>query len=165
MTKKLEEMFDLETTETAESMQEKLELEQDSKDDNTANELIKQKLGLDKIDAALPQVDGLEEDSEIDLYANESFQAYKDLMDLGMNIEPRLAGRIMEVASSMMGNAINAKNLKVDKKLKMIELQLKKMKLDQNTNSDDEPVSGTGSILADRNDLIKQILANKDSDK
>ena len=41
-------------------------------------------------------------------------------MDLGMNIEPRLAGRIMEVASSMMSNAISAKNLKVDKKLKMI---------------------------------------------
>ena len=70
----------------------------------------------------------------------------------------------MEVASSMMSNAISAKNLKVDKKLKMIELQLKKLKLDQNTN-DDEPVSGTGSIIADRNELIKQILANKENDK
>ena len=46
----------------------------------------------------------------------------------------------------------------------MIELQLKKLKLDQNTN-DDEPVSGTGSIIADRNELIKQILANKENDK
>jgi hypothetical protein len=85
-------------------------------------------------------------------------------MDLGMNIEPRLAGRIMEVASSMMSNAINAKNVKVDKKLKMIELQLKKMKLDQ--NSDDEvAVTGTGTVVADRNELIKQILASKDKDK
>ena len=126
MTKKLEEMFDLETSDTPESLNEKIELEQDSKNDKEANELIQQKLGLDKIDSALPQVDGLADDEEIDQYANESFQAYKDLMDLGMNIEPRLAGRIIEVASSMMGNAINAKNLKVDKKLKMIELQLKK---------------------------------------
>ena len=140
MTKKLEEMFELNETETAESMQEKIELEQDSKDDKTANELIKEKLNLDKIDEALPQVSGLADDKEI------------------------LAGRIMEVASSMMSNAISAKNLKVDKKLKMIELQLKKLKLDQNTN-DDEPVSGTGSILADRNELIKQILANKENDK
>lgn len=164
MTKKLEEIFDLETEDTTESMRETLEQEQDSKNDREANELIQQKLGLDKIDAALPQVDGLAEDSEIDTYAQESFQAYKDLMDLGMNIEPRLAGRIMEVASSMMGNAINAKNLKVDKKLKMIELQLKKMKLDQNA-PEEEAVTGTGTVVADRNELIKQILANADKDK
>ena len=157
-------MFDLETSDTPESLNEKIELEQDSKNDKEANELIQQKLGLDKIDSALPQVDGLADDEEIDQYANESFQAYKDLMDLGMNIEPRLAGRIIEVASSMMGNAINAKNLKVDKKLKMIELQLKKMKLDQN-KPDEEAVTGTGSIVADRNELIKQILANSKNDK
>jgi len=164
MTKKLEDIFDLESTETAESFREKLEQEQDSKNDKEANDLIQQKIGLDKIDAALPQVDGLEEDSEIDQYANESFQAYKDLMDLGMNIEPRLAGRIMEVASSMMGNAINAKNLKVDKKLKMIELQLKKMKLDQG-KPEEEAVTGTGTVVADRNELIKQILQNTKNDK
>jgi hypothetical protein len=70
----------------------------------------------------------------------------------------------MEVASSMMQNAISAKNTKIDKKLKMIELQLKKAKLDQNTG-DDEVVTGTGSVLADRNELIKQILANSKDDK
>ena len=164
MTKKLEEIFDLETTDTTESMQDKLDSEQQDKDTREANELIKQKFDLDKIDAALPQVDGLAEDAEIDQYAQESFQAYKDLMDLGMNIEPRLAGRIMEVASSMMGNAINAKNIKVDKKLKMIELQLKKMKLDQNA-PEEEAVTGTGTVIADRNELIKQILANANKDK
>jgi len=91
-------------------------------------------------------------------------KAYKDLMDLGMNIEPRLAGRIMEVASSMMQNAINAKQSKVDKKLKMIELQLKKEKLDQG-KPEEEAITGTGSVVADRNELIKQILANKPEDK
>ena len=164
MTKKLEEIFNLDSEETVESLNEKIESEQDSKDDKHANELIQQKIGLDKIDAALPRVDGLEDDNEIDQYSQESFQAYKDLMDLGMNIEPRFAGRIMEVASSMMNNAINAKNVKVDKKLKMIELQLKKMKLDQ-SQGDEEAVTGTGTVLADRNELIKQILASKDKDK
>jgi hypothetical protein len=150
--------------ETAETLKDKLETEQNDKDDAQANALIQEKIGLDKIDAALPQVDGLEDDKEIDQYSNESFQAYKDLMDLGMNIEPRFAGRIMEVASSMMNNAINAKNVKVDKKLKMIELQLKKLKLDQN-QGDDDAVTGTGTVIADRNELIKQILATKDKDK
>jgi|TARA_Y100000114_G_scaffold109215_1_gene102635 hypothetical protein len=165
MTKKLEELFNLEKSEeTSETLKDKLETEQNDKDDAQANALIQEKIGLDKIDAALPQVDGLEDDKEIDQYSNESFQAYKDLMDLGMNIEPRFAGRIMEVASSMMNNAINAKNVKVDKKLKMIELQLKKLKLDQN-QGDDDAVTGTGTVIADRNELIKQILASKDKDK
>ena len=164
MTKKLEEIFDLESSDDQTSMTAKLDKEQEHKDDNEANNLLKTKFDLDKIDAALPQVDGLAEDSEIDQYAQEAFQAYKDLMDLGMNIEPRLAGRIMEVASSMMSNAINAKNVKVDKKLKMIELQLKKMKLDQNA-PEEEAVTGTGTVIADRNELIKQILANANKDK
>ena len=165
MTKKLEELFNLEKSEeTSETLKDKLETDQNDKDDAQANALIQEKIGLDKIDAALPQVDGLEDDKEIDQYSNESFQAYKDLMDLGMNIEPRFAGRIMEVASSMMNNAINAKNVKVDKKLKMIELQLKKLKLDQN-QGDDDAVTGTGTVIADRNELIKQILATKDKDK
>ena len=38
MTKKLEEMFELNETETAESMQEKIELEQDSKDEDQNHE-------------------------------------------------------------------------------------------------------------------------------
>jgi len=46
----------------------------------------------------------------------------------------------------------------------MIELQLKKMKLDQ-TSPDEEAVTGTGTVVADRNELIKQILASKNKDK
>ena len=165
MTKKLEDLFNLESNvDTPESLNDKIETEQDSKDDAQANAIIQEKFNLDKIDAALPQVDGLEDDKEIDSYAEESFKAYQDLRDLGMNIEPRLAGRIMEVASSMMGNAISAKNLKVDKKLKMIELQLKKMKLDQG-KPEEEAVTGTGTVVADRNELIKQILQNTKNDK
>tara|TARA_Y100001937_G_scaffold96297_1_gene130867 strand:- start:9 stop:515 length:507 start_codon:yes stop_codon:yes gene_type:complete len=166
MTKKLEEIFDLEDSSDKKDIVQTLEEEQQVKDDKEADNLIQEKLAIDKIDAALPQVDGLQDDKEIDQFAEESFQAYKDLMDLGMNIEPRLAGRIMEVASSMMQNAINAKNSKVDKKLKMIELQLKKEKLDQG-KPEEEAITGTGSVVADRNELIKQILANKpqDSDK
>ena len=166
MTKKLEEIFDLEqesTVETPESMKDQLDAEQSRKDNVEADIMIREKVAVDKIDAALPQVGGLEDDKEIDEYAEKSFQAYQDLMDLGMNIEPRLAGRIMEVAASMMGNAITAKNSKIDKRLKMIELQLKKEKLDQG-KPEDEVVSGTGSVVADRNELIKQILANKPQD-
>ena len=61
---KLEEIFDLDTT--PESMNETLDAEQKDKDDKEADQLIKTKIGLDKIDSALPEVVGLEDDKEID---------------------------------------------------------------------------------------------------
>ena len=177
MTKKLEDILNLPNVKEAFKEVDKKEKDRKTKETNgnpstknldpqTQKNLQKSYAEFDKVAAALPQVKGLGElsDLELDKLAVEAEESYKNLMDLGMNIEPRLAGRIMEVASSMMGNAINAKNLKVDKKLKMIELQLKKMKLDQ-TSPDEEAVTGTGTVIADRNELIKQILASQDKDK
>ena len=86
----------------------------------------------DKISAALPVVKGLGDigDKELDDLAQRATDAYDDLMDLGMNVEARYSGRIFEVAGTMLKNAIDAKSAKLDKKLKMIELQLKKQQLD-----------------------------------
>jgi len=81
-------------------------------------------------------------------------------MDLGMNVEARYSGRIFEVAASMMRNAVDAKASKMEKKLKMVELQLKKRKLDQDTGGE-EPIEAEGSIIFDRNELLKRI-ANSD---
>ena len=79
----------------------------------------------------LPQIAELNDlnDSELDNLATKAEQAYDDLMDLGMNVEVRYAGRIFEVAGSMMKNAIDAKAAKIEKKLKAVDLQLKKYKL------------------------------------
>jgi hypothetical protein len=86
--------------------------------------------------------------------------SYKDLMDLGMQVDSRFASEIFSVASNMLGHAITAKTAKLDKKLKMIDLQLKKMRLDQ-TQSPDEPGAqqqGQGQLLS-RNDLLERIIA------
>ena len=76
-----------------------------------------------------------------------------------MNVEARYSGRVFEVAGSMLKNAIDAKAAKIDKKLKMIELQIKKQKLDQDANQEDQgiDVSGTGVIVTDRNSLIEKL--------
>jgi len=58
----------------------------------------------------------------------------------------------------MLGHAITAKTAKLDKKLKMIDLQLKKMRLDQNQPDTQEAPQGTGQLLS-RNDLLDRILA------
>ena len=114
---------------------------------------------LDKISAALPYVKGLGEasDRELDELAQRATNAYDDLMDLGMNVEPRFSGRIFEVASSMLKNAIDAKTAKIDKKIKMIELQLKKQKLDQEKTEEPGIINGAGCVITDRNSLLEKI--------
>jgi len=86
-------------------------------------------------------------------------EAYEDIMDLGMNVEARYSGRLFEVAASMLSNAITAKTAKLDKKLKMIDLQIKKQKLDQEANSADDGVTiqGDGVIITDRNSLLEKL--------
>ena len=116
---------------------------------------------FDKIAAALPKVKGLGDmaDSELDDLAAKAEQAYDDLMDLGMNVEARYSSRIFEVAGGMLKNAIDAKTAKLDKKLKMIELQLKKQKLDQDASGGEDGISiqGDGVIITDRNSLIEKL--------
>ena len=115
---------------------------------------------FDKIAAALPRVVGLGDmaDNELDGLAAKAEQAYDDLMDLGMNVEARYGARMFEVAASMMGQAIAAKSAKIDKKLKMVDLQLKKLAIDRkNGPQEDNQVTGEGYILTDRNSILEKL--------
>lgn len=121
---------------------------------------------IDKIDEALPGVKGLEStDSEMDELANLATSSYKDLMDLGMQVDSRFASEIFSVASNMLGHAITAKTAKLDKKLKMIDLQLKKARLDQQQQEKEGDAgavqTGNGVVLS-RNDLLERIIGRKD---
>lgn len=153
MTKKLEEILNL--PETKKTIK-KAEKEQSVQ---AAQPLLRDISEFDKIAAALPAVKGLGDvsDSEFDALAQRATDAFDDLMDLGMNVEARYSGRVFEVASAMLKNAIDAKAAKIDKKLKMVELQLKKQKLDQETPDESIDVSGTGVIVTDRNSLIEKL--------
>ena len=63
----------------------------------------------------------------------------------------------------MLRNAIDAKGSKIDKKLKMVELQLKKMKIDKTGNDDVGPVEESdGFVISDRNELMKKLLKKDD---
>jgi hypothetical protein len=108
----------------------------------------------------LPQIQELDnlDDRELDNLAAKAEQAYDDLMDLGMNVEVRYSGRIFEVAGTMLKNAIDAKSAKVDKKLKAVDLQLKKYKIDKDSQDDPNNVlNGEGYIITDRNELLKKL--------
>ena len=169
MTRKLEEILNLPNVKEAFSQVDAKEKSRDEKDKpapknvdpQTAKALEKTYQEFDKIAASLPQVKGLGElsDLELDKLAMEAEESYKNLMDLGMNVDSRYSGRIFEVASSMLRNAIDAKSSKIDKKLKMVELQLKKLKIDKDGSDDgSEPVESEGMIISDRNELMKKLL-------
>jgi hypothetical protein len=114
---------------------------------------------FDKIASALPQVKGLGEmaDTELNDIAQRALDAYEDLMDLGMNVEARYSGRVFEVAGNMLKTSLDAKVAKLDKKLKMVELQLKKEKLDKEDNSDSGMIEGKGYVVTDRNSLLEKL--------
>lgn len=120
---------------------------------------------IDRIDQALPQVRDLDNaDVELDELAKLAKDKFEDLMDLGLNVEARYSGQILQTAGVLLGHAISAKQAKIDKKLRMIDLQLKKMRLDQSASKTVEasaqPIEGT-AVVFDRNDLLKEILANR----
>ena len=161
MTKRLEELFDLgpNDADTADVNEPLPQATSTIPAETLAN--------IDKIETALPAVKGLEaSDQEMDELGDLAKSSYKDLMDLGMNVDSRFASEIFGVASNMLSHAISAKTAKINKKLKMIDLQLKKAQLDQKKltdNAGNESIeTGQGYVL-DRNDLLKELLKNKDT--
>jgi|TARA_B110000438_G_scaffold69970_1_gene70216 hypothetical protein len=157
MTKKLEELLNLpESKEIIDADNNKAKLEAKQEQKETFREIAE----FDKITAALPQVKGLGElaDKELNEVSDKSMQAYEDLMDLGMNVEARYSGRVFEVAGQMLKTNLDAKNAKLDKKLKMVELQLKKEKMDKESSIDDANiVNGEGYVVTDRNSLLEKL--------
>ena len=169
MTRKLEELFDLaplaeKTAEPSPQPAEDFRTQLQTLDDT-----------IDKVDAALPGVRGLESsDAEMDSLSKMATDSYDELMTLGMQVDSRFASEIFSVASNMLGHAITAKTAKLDKKLKMIDLQMKKMRLDQQQQVIDAKAAdaGTGEamqtaqgMVLSRNDLLERILGKDQNDK
>jgi len=157
MTKKLEELFNLED-EKAKSEVKTVEDDAITKDE--VRSLERSYREVDTIAGTLPKIDELDSlnDNELDNLAQKAENAYDELMDLGMNVEVRYSGRIFEVAGSMLKNAIDAKATKIDKKLKAVDLKLKKLKIDQDRNPDAEDImNGQAFVVTDRNELLKKL--------
>lgn len=157
--KRLEDLFDMPRSD------EISDAESDSDEAEVGNDiqtnlpvLPETLMALDKIESALPAVRGLEaSDSEMDDLASRASESFDDLMSLGMQVDSRYASEIFAVASTMLGHAITAKTAKMNKKLKMIDLQLKKARLDQTEESKNITPTAEGRVL-NRNDLLRTLL-------
>ena len=157
MTKKLEELLNIESTKKPEPVAKPEPVDMTAVQHVDLQQNLEQ---FDKISAALPQVRGLGDmsDAELDGLAGKAEQAYDDLMTLGMNVEARDGARMFEVAGTMLQAAITAKSNKIDKKLEMIDLQLKKLAIDKkNGPTEDGMVEGEGYVISDRNSLLEKL--------
>lgn len=94
-------------------------------------------------------------DREMDELAQLAIDAHKNLQELGMNVEMRHAGEIFSSSSQMLKIAVDAKNSKVDKKLRLLKLKLDKLRIDRQYKQGDQ-VEGT-AVKLDRNELLKQL--------
>ena len=160
MTKKLEELF------CFDELQQKQEpIEETKTPEETRAAIVKIDEDIDKIDAALPGVRDLDSsDKELDDIAAKATETFENLSDLGFNVDSRYAAELFAVAGTMLGHALTAKQTKLQKKLKVIELQMRKLKLDQdaakNKGEDPETERAEGKVLS-RNDLLEMLKAPK----
>ena len=154
MTRRLEEIFDLPPSAPKE--------EEDASIPATQFALQEINTAIDKIDEALPAVRGLDaSDKEMDDLAAKAQETFDNLMDLGFNVDSRYASEIFAVAGAMLGHALTAKTAKLNKKLKMVELQMKKVKLDREIQGD-EPIDTAHGQVLNRNDLLEMLKTNRD---
>jgi hypothetical protein len=157
MTRKLEELFDLPSGDENKPQQ---------TPEETRAHIAEIDATINKIDAALPTVRDLDTgDRELDDLAAKAQETFNDLMDLGMQVDSRYSSEIFNVASQMLGHAITAKTTKLNKKLKMVDLQLKKLKLDQDqakATANDEPTETAHGQVLSRNDLLERLMNSRD---
>ena len=164
MTKRLEELFQFD----------KLENQNDTTNsttqttEETKQAIIEIDATIDKIDAALPAVRDLESsDKELDELAELATESFNSLSDLGFNVDSRYAAELFAVAGTMLGHALTAKTTKLQKKLKVLDLQMKKLKLDQDAakHAVEDPAIETahGQVLS-RNDLLERLISSRPKD-
>lgn len=170
MTRKLEALFDL-----APPSDEDIDTQEQDIDEEAivTRALVQSKNALSHIEEAMPAVKELAAiDDELDEIAKKAMTGYEDLADLGMQVDSRFAAEIFSVAATMMSHAISAKTAKATRKLKTIDLQMKKAKLaydlakehgtPRNTmpSTTGELPMAEGQILS-RNELMAMVQGNR----
>ena len=96
-------------------------------------------------------------DEEMDEIADLAVEYGKSLHDLGMNVEVKHAGEIFTASSNMLKIAVDARNSKMEKKIKLLRLELDRLKLDRTTPDPGETINAQQVTVLDRNTLLAQI--------
>ena len=177
MTKKLEELFNIPSMED-EPDTELVEPDFDDADDtevvevDTETEIMEITEAMElatRINTALAEVRGMEEhDGEMDEIAQKALDNFDQLMSLGMNLTDMAAGPVFSSATQMLKVALDARDSKVTRKLKQVDMMIKKANLDhrKDTAKGGEAQQVQPNVY-DRNELLKMLGGDNsaDSDK
>jgi len=157
MTKRLEEEFNLPPLDEALAS-----ASSPAEEPSTEIQTLEDAISIsEKINSALSEVRGMDgHDKEMDDIAQQAIDSYQQLMSLGMNMSDMAAGSVFNNAAQMLKIALEAKDSKVSRKLKQVDLMLKKARLDQQTAKEDPHEEVQAQVL-DRNELLK-IINQKD---
>lgn len=158
--KKLEEFFDLAAEFDDDGIDDTIDDAELTKENvSTALQPIHDAIALrDKIDHALETVSNFKEhDAEMDDIAAQAIESYTQLMQTGMNMTDMAAGNVFGNAAQMLRIAKDAKDSKVDRKLKQLDMMLKKVRLDQADAKLNGERPADGGIM-DRNELLAAII-------
>lgn len=118
------------------------------------------------LESQFEKINGFDQhDREMDEISEKAMTSHIDLMELGMNVEVRYAGEIFSVSAQMLKIAADVRNNKVEKKLKLLRLQIDKMRIDKMSKSDDSNVLDGNAMTLDRNEILKQLQQINKQDK
>ena len=177
MTKKLEELFNIPSMED-EPDTELVEPDFDDEEEtevvevDTETEIMEISEAMElatRINTALAEVRGMEEhDGEMDEIAQKALDNFDQLMSLGMNLTDMAAGPVFSSATQMLKVALDARDSKVTRKLKQVDMMIKKANLDhrKDTAKGGEAQQVQPNVY-DRNELLKMLGGDNsaDSDK
>ena len=105
-------------------------------------------------------------DQEMDNIAQMALDSHTKLLELGMDVEIRHAAEIFSSSAQMLKIGLDARNSKVDKKLKLLKLQMDRMKLENaSAGSAPDPVDSIdgNAVMLDRNQLLAEALAEMEA--
>ena len=173
MTKKLEELFNIPSMDTEPDTD---LVEPDFDDEevvevDTETEIMEISEAMElatRINTALAEVRGMEEhDGEVDEIAQKALDNFDQLMSLGMNLTDMAAGPVFSSATQMLKVALEARDSKVSRKLKQVDMMIKKANLDHRKDTAAGSTQQVQPNVYDRNELLKMLGGDDsaDSDK
>lgn len=177
MTKRLEELFNIPSIEDPD-FPENAEPDFDDADntevveidtDSEVMEISDAMVISERINTALAEVRGMEEhDGEMDEIAQKALDNFDQLMSLGMNLTDMAAGPVFSSATQMLKVALEARDSKVTRKLKQVDMMIKKANLDHRKDTAKSDTPEVQPNVYDRNELLKMLGGSEscqDSDK
>lgn len=110
--------------------------------------------------------------AQLDRLADLAERKFEDIFDRAFNCEDRFAAEMLNSANTMLKMALDAHSKVIDSDIKLVDLQLKKDKMEIELNMKPKTVEPTGDpnaiegekvVFKTRNDMLAAMKANKEN--